>query len=116
MNSVLPDSLEQKRLTIARANNRRIYSLLGGMAVAFLATILLIRGLPREQRYTMFFAIVVVVLPLEFFVIRKGWKQNDEMCRNLGFICPHCGAPLYEPRSFISVNGMCPKCHKSVVP
>jgi phage FluMu protein Com len=33
----------------------------------------------------------------------------------MDFMCPHCRKPLYDARSFISVNGRCPHCKEGVV-
>jgi hypothetical protein len=32
----------------------------------------------------------------------------------LGFFCPRCGKPLYEPRGFINLAGLCSKCRKGM--
>jgi len=116
MKSVLPDTLEQKRLIVARANNRRVIRVLIVLGAVLLGSALMLRGLPKEQRYPIFFTILGIAFVLEIRAIRKGWQENEDMCRSLGFMCPHCGAALYEPRSFISQNGLCPQCRKSVVP
>lgn len=115
MNSVLPDHLEQKRLIIARANNRRVIRVLVVLGVTLLGVALMLRDLPKEQRFPILLTILGVAFVLEVYILRNGWKENEEMCRSLGFMCPHCGGTLYEPRSFISINGLCPKCRKPVI-
>ena len=41
-------------------------------------------------------------------------RYDDEMCEQMGFICPNCHKPLYEPRSFMNQNGRCPKCRQII--
>jgi len=41
-------------------------------------------------------------------------KHDNQLCHLLGFLCPFCPKPLYEPRALIA-NTLCPKCGKDVV-
>jgi hypothetical protein len=38
----------------------------------------------------------------------------DRQSIKLGFVCPHCHKPLYQPRSKILETGLCPHCNYSV--
>jgi hypothetical protein len=58
----------------------------------------------------------VPVLVGEGYAIYRISKHDKQMCRELGFVCPHCHEPLYEPRGTIHINGQCPKCRNSVLP
>jgi hypothetical protein len=82
-----------------------------GLFTALFSSIALLR---HGSRLWTVLAIVVVGLA-EVFGIRRLFKHDDQMCERLGFMCPHCHKPLYEPRSFINVNGKCPKCGRSIV-
>jgi hypothetical protein len=70
--------------------------------------------------------LLIAVLPIAFVVvflavfvgtegygIYRIFRYNNDQCRRLGFMCPFCGKPLYEPRALIW-NTLCPKCGKSI--
>jgi len=118
MNSVLPLDLESKRLTIAKKHNRLVLALMLAMlGVAVVA--LLIRNSLTTSARPLPLGIILLVLSLmgglEFVGLIRIFKYDNQMCRELGFVCPHCHKPLYEPRSWISLNGLCPKCKKSIL-
>ncbi len=56
-------------------------------------------------------AVVVGSVAIIYFILRG----DDRLCREMDFMCPHCRKPLYDARSFISVNGRCPHCKEGVV-
>jgi hypothetical protein len=37
------------------------------------------------------------------------------MCRRLGYVCPLCHKPLYEPGAATYLTGACPKCKKNIL-
>ena len=110
--SILPPSMEAKRISIATKHNQIVSALVLFVVVALFSIVVLLHNSPRI--WTLL-AIIVVGL-VEFFAIRRVFKYDEQMCNQLGFTCPLCGKPLYEPRSFININGKCPKCGQSVVP
>ncbi len=115
--SILPPDLEAKRFTIMKSNNRRIRRLLLAM---FVCAILLVQLLPHippdwQRAYVVIFGLCIFILLVGYGLYRII-KHDNEMCRQLGFMCPHCGKPLYEPQGFISQNGRCPKCRRSILP
>ena len=114
MKSVLPPELESKRLTIAKTHNRLVLMLLAGMfaGIFLLVGITPVRG-PRAWPY--FLVGMIIVLGLEGYGIFRIFKYDEQLCAQLGFMCPHCRKPLYEPRGFINLNGRCPKCKKSII-
>jgi len=112
MGSVLPPNLEQARLTIARVHNRLMIGLLLGLFVYAFVCVLV---LPRPWKGATLWLIFIPIAALEFYGIFKIFEFDKVLSRRLGFVCPHCQAPLYEPRGFINVTGLCPKCRKSVV-
>jgi hypothetical protein len=110
--SILPPEVETKRIAIATKHNQ----IAGLMALSVFAGIFLIvellRGLPRTWKIVAIVALGIA----EIHAIRSLFRYDEELCGRFGFVCPHCHKPLYEPRSFINVNGLCPKCRKSVLP
>lgn len=57
-------------------------------------------------------------LPLllgEAYGIYRIIKHDNELCRQLGYMCPFCQSPLYEARASTWISGLCPKCRKSVI-
>jgi hypothetical protein len=42
-------------------------------------------------------------------------QHDNEMCQRLGYMCPLCHKPLYEPRAATYLTGICPKCNKNIV-
>jgi hypothetical protein len=115
--SILPGQLEAKRLQIAREHNKLVVLLLlGFFALLFTVVALTPDHFTRAQRAWFFIGgLFLVVGPLEAFAIYRILERDKEMCKTLGFMCPHCHGPLYEPRSFISINGLCPQCHQSII-
>lgn len=110
--SVLPPEFEAKRVTIAARHNQ----IVGVMVLLLLAAILSIAVVLRDSpRMWTFLAIAVLGLA-EFFAIKRLLKYDEQLCVRFGFLCPHCHKPLYEARSFISLNGVCPKCRRSILP
>jgi hypothetical protein len=114
MKSILPPELDSKRLAIARKHNRLVLALgLGVFGFIFAALFLTRHDLVRATvRVTL---ILVIAIAGEAYGIYRIFEYDKELCRQLGFMCPHCHQPLYEPRSFINVNAKCPKCHKSIL-
>jgi hypothetical protein len=114
MKSILPPDLELKRLTIAKKHNQLVLAMCSvvlGLALIFIVSRLHGHALPRSQ----FIAALLIVGTVEAYAIYRILQYDKEMCRQLGFLCPHCQQPLYEPRSFINMNGRCPKCQKSIL-
>jgi hypothetical protein len=116
MQSVLPTELESKRVTIAKKHNQSVLTLLAVLFIALFLLILIVRhGSSAHSASPSLIIGLLVVIALEALGIRQVLKQDNELCQQLGFMCPHCHQPLYEPRSFININGRCPKCRKSIL-
>jgi hypothetical protein len=114
MKSILPPDLELKRLTIAKRHNQLVLALSSvvlSLAFIFIVSALYGRTLPRSQ----FIVALLIVGTAEAYGIYRILQYDKEMSSQLGFMCPHCQQPLYEPRSFINMNGRCPKCQKSIL-
>lgn len=57
---------------------------------------------------------VAVAGLVEAYGLRRIVERDNELCRQLGYLCPFCHEPLYESRAATWANGLCPKCRKSV--
>jgi hypothetical protein len=112
MKSDLPAPLEAKRLAIARIHNRLVLGLLVSL---FLAVALSVAVFPRPWHWPMVVLVGVTILVAEFWSLYRIFQYDKTLSVRYGYLCPHCHAPLYEPRSFINVTGLCPKCRRSVV-
>jgi len=112
MHSVLPAHLEAKRLAIAKTHNMLVVALM----FSFAGALYLVATLPIGLTFALRIATVaLVIIPLEAFAIYRVFKYDEKMCVRLGYMCPHCHKPLYEPRALTYLNGFCPKCGESVV-
>ena len=109
--TVLPPELESKRVAIARKHNQIVGWMLFVLFPTMFALAIGLRHRPTSW-------LIVSLLGLVFgeaYSIYRLFKFDVEMCERTGFMCPHCGKPLYEPRGFISLTGKCPKCKRSVL-
>jgi hypothetical protein len=110
--SILPAEWESKRFAIGKRHNQIVGMLLLGLfAALFMVVPFIGHGSP-------WWHVLVAFLPVglaEIYALRRVFKYDAKMCEQLGFMCPHCHKPLYEPRSFINRNGRCPKCGKSIL-
>ena len=113
MKSVLPEALEAKRVSIARKHNQLVCGLLFALLALMLVVALSVRNRPRQPAWLV--SGFLVIGGMEAYGIYRILQHDKQMCFRLGFLCPHCGKPLYEPRNFINMNGKCPKCHMSVL-
>lgn len=118
MQSVLPPGLESKRIAIARRHNHLVIALLIATVAVLFAALLLLTKLapnPGPHKTPLLVSVIVFIVIFEVYGIRRISRQDDELCRQLGFLCPHCHKPLYDPRGFISITGRCPKCRASAL-
>jgi hypothetical protein len=114
MKSVLPPDLELKRLRIAKKHNRLVATVLSvvlGLALIFILSALHGHLLARSQVVVA----LLIVGTAQADAIYRILQYDKEMCRQLGFLCPHCHQPLLRSREF-PMNGRCPKCQKSILP
>jgi hypothetical protein len=100
------------RLAIARTHNRLVLVLLGSL---FVVVALSVTAFPRPWRGAAMVFFGVTILVVELWLLYRIFQYDKVLCRRYGFVCPHCQAPLYEPRGFINVTGLCPKCRRSVL-
>jgi len=109
MKSVLPAELESKRIKIAKMHNRLVGVLLAGLVVALSLSIPLldIAYLKKEPIVGVFLGFLVI--GAEVYGLYRIIRHDNELCHRLRYLCPICR------RASTSLNGMCPKCHKSVI-
>jgi hypothetical protein len=115
MRSILPPDLEAKRAAIARKHNRLVAVLFLVLVALSVVILLIIAQIPRGHRTPGLVAYFVVIGATEVYGLYRIFQYDKVMCRRLGFMCPHCAKPLYEPRGFIWVDAKCPKCKKSIL-
>ncbi len=113
MKTVLTGELAIKRQRIARSHNLRLIGLLALMFVPVLP-VLAFRQLPRGIPYASWICLGLIIV-LEAGGIYSIVQHDNRLCRELGFMCPFCGKPLYENRALIW-NTLCPKCGKDIQP
>ena len=113
MQTVLPPELERKRVQIATIHNWLVVGLLAAVFAAWF--LLLAVAASFSVRPIALAAGLGLVLPCAGYGVYRVFQYDKVLCRRLDFICPHCHQPLYEPRSFINLNGLCPKCRQSIL-
>jgi hypothetical protein len=108
--SVLPPEWESKRIAIAERHNLLVGVV--GFAPLTLYVVLLVLAQVlgyRPSPPSVVTGGLFVCLAIEIYGLFRVLKYDAAMCERLGFMCPHCGKPLYEPRNFINVTGPMPK-------
>ncbi|HEV2117934.1 MAG TPA: hypothetical protein VGR48_18000 [Terriglobales bacterium] len=114
--SVLPAELEAKRRKIAKSHNRLILALLG---VMFVGLLVLAVAVPRDSSHkpklSGLITGVVMLVMAEAYGVYRVIRHDNELCREIGYTCPLCHQPLYEPRASTWLTGCCPKCKKKIV-
>ena len=119
MISKLPPELESKRLLVAKRHNL----LAGGWGLFLLGmpTIFLFLVNSRQRlAHAVPTKVVAIGFVIEFVLLFAGLfrilKYEERLCAEIGFVCPHCGKPLYVARDMGLLDGICPKCHNSLLP
>jgi hypothetical protein len=113
IDSVLSASLEAKRLALVKAHNRGVACLIPGLLALVILTFTTAPWGWSHSKRIMFGGGVCVFFVAEFYGLYRVFKHDARLCRELGFLCPHCQKPLYEPRSLLNATGRCPKCRQS---
>jgi len=85
------------------------------MLLTLLICFLLLVLVSQHHRSLLFAGLVVIVL-IEAYGLYRIVQHDYDLCRDLGYICPFCQKPLYEARAGTHLNGLCPKCGKSILP
>ena len=109
----LPHDLEEKRVQVARAHNRRMaIGLVAGLFViglCFRAVIVHTRGVGWLV------AAYACALAWVFLSMRVVSLMDYRQCRDIDLICPKCRKELYfvlgrETGSSLLMKGICPRC------
>lgn len=108
--SVLPPEMEASRLRIANEHNL----LCGLLLFALLAIWIIVAVVRPHHRLILWVAVAATVL-IEGFGLCLIFQHDTTLCRRLGYLCPLCHKPLYEPRSPTFLTGLCPKCKRSIL-
>ena len=114
-NSVLSPEWESKRLAIAERHNLLV-GMVGFLPLTlYLMLSVLAQVLGYREPPSVRIASLLFIVAGEIYGLFRVFRYDEIMCERLGFVCPNCRKPLYEPRSFISINGLCPKCHQRII-
>ena len=114
--SVLPAELEAKRRRIAKAHNRLVLALLGLMFVGLLVlAVTVLRDRSHKPTLADLVTGIAILLIAEAYGFYRIIRHDNELCREIGYMCPLCHQPLYEPRASTWLTGCCPKCKKKIV-
>ena len=115
--SILPTELESKRLAIAKSHNLLcVYMLALVLGIPLL--VIAVFDITHPSLKTGMVGLVVAVVVeglIEAFGLRHIVQRDNELCRQLGYLCPFCHEPLYQSRAATWANGLCPKCRKGIV-
>ena len=106
---------ESKRVAIMERHNLLVGVIGFVPLTVFVMLLLLAETLGHRLPPPVRVGALLAVVSGELFGLFRLLRYVEVMCKHLGFMCPHCRQPLYEPRSLISVNGLCPKCHRSII-
>ena len=109
MKSVLTGELLAKRQRIAKSHNFRTLLLFLGVLGLILGLLRLLHGIPHG-----FIIMLPFLIAAEACAIYRIIQHDNQLCRELGFMCPFCGKPLYESHALL-YNTLCPKCKKDIV-
>jgi len=71
-------------------------------------------GSSRLEKEHITLACAVVIVCAEIYAIYRILKYDKALCRQIGFVCPHCSEPLYRTHALIFRTGKCPAC-KAVI-
>lgn len=118
MISKLPPDLESKRLFVAMRHNL----LCGGWGLFLLgvpAIALQVVNSRHPLAHPVSTKVVLVGFVVEFALLFVGLfrvlKYEEQLCIQIGFVCPYCAKPLYVARNMGLREGICPKCHKNLL-
>ncbi len=113
----LPETLRAKQRECVRHHNQAVFGL---VAVVFLTILGFLFLQPKGFHLRIgWLAAAVLIEAVPGFVLIK--RRDDRRCREIGFVCPACGKPLYYAsdryaQSRLLTHGECPHCHGRVVP
>lgn len=115
MKSILPAEMEAKRIKIGKRHNWLVLALVPAMGILPIATIWFGAAvIPSHNHSALLLALVMTALVAGYGIYRII-QHDNALCRQLGYLCPNCHKPLYEPHAATYLNGLCPKCKKSVL-
>jgi hypothetical protein len=115
LKSVLPPEMEAKRIRIGKRHNLLVLALLPAVGLLPLGTIWMGAAvLHAHTNSILCLALALTVLTVGYGIYRII-QHDNALCRQFGYMCPYCHQPLYEPHATTYLNGLCPKCKKSVL-
>ena len=115
MRNVLPERYTAAGQAISKSHNIRVLLLLVTFLAAMILWVLFLsRYAPAPYRKDAAIGYLCALGVAVFYGIFRIAKHDKAKCYELGYICPHCGRPLYSSKGFEKVTGRCPACRKTV--
>jgi hypothetical protein len=107
---------------MARAHNRRVLCLLAALfgTLALGAFLLQEFGQSFQKTENQRTVAILLVLAIAWVVIIVGFiriiRADKAQCVSLGYVCPFCGAPLYDNDvNRFRLRGECPSCKRFII-
>jgi hypothetical protein len=113
--SILPAEMEAKRIQIGKRHNSLLLPLIIATGALPIGAVWVGAAIiPGYNHAVLFVALAMTALMVGYGLYRVI-QYDNALCRQLGYMCPNCQKPLYESRAITYLNGLCPKCKKSVL-
>jgi hypothetical protein len=119
---MLPPSLPKLRAKngiVRKTHNRIVVLMLLGFWFAFFLTIKMMNlGASKSERGNIGLACAVTIVCAEAYAFYRLFRHERKLCRQINYVCPSCGEPLYpfcskrleSPSSSLFRTGKCPMC------
>jgi hypothetical protein len=113
--SVLPPEMEAKRIKIGKRHNSLLLPWVITTGALPLGAVWVGAAVIHGYHHAIFWSALTLTALLVGYGIYRIIQHDNSLCRQLGYLCPQCHEPLYEPHATTYLNGLCPKCKKSVL-
>jgi hypothetical protein len=115
MRSVLPESYVAAGKAISKSHNIRVLMLMLALLASLVFWIPIVSMIaPISHRRDLAIAYLLLIGFGVFFGIYRIAQHDKAKCYELGYVCPHCGHPLYSSKGFEKITGRCPACTQRV--
>jgi hypothetical protein len=115
LKSVLPPEMEARRLKIGKRHNSLLLPLIIAMGALPIGAVWVGAAVIPGYNHAVLSVALAVTALMAGYGLYRVIQYDNALCRQPGYMCPNCHKPLYEPRAITYLNGLCPKCKKSVV-
>jgi len=115
LKSVLPSEMEAKRIKIGKRHNSLLLPLIIATGALPIGAVWVGAAMIPGYNHAILFVALAMTALMVGYGLYRVIQYDNALCLQLGYICPNCHKPLYEPRAITYLNGLCPKCKKSVL-